>query len=308
LQRKMGNKASIEKLSKQVQEGEERIKKVISEKDDYFRALVLDKNNLEAAVLELTELKEISTKFHAERRAWDLEKDELLSRIAAEREERKEMFDQSERVTVQLRAENKKLEDELSSLATAKKLLQEENNSLKTELENRTFVSEEIQQSLESRKIRELETTLDVVQKNLHSFRACAMEKERTIVELQHKLSEFEEEKLLLLNDLNKQKMFSEKANSIMRRWQSSLESVNIELESEDDSGQRVDPLRENRNLKVTVERETLRRASEKRIQPKYVAQKTTQQTPIVQKQATKIPMRVNRALQKTVPDKRTSM
>lgn len=305
----MGNKATIEKLSKQVQEGEERIKKVISEKDDYFRALVLDKNSLEATVLELTlELQQISTKFHAERRTWDLEKDELLSRIAAERKERKEMFDQNERVTVQLRAENKKLEDQLSSLATAKKLLQEENNSLKTELENRTFVSEEIQQSLESRKIRELETTLDVVQKDLHSSRARAMEKERTIVELQHKLSEFEEEKLLLLNDLNKQKMVSDKFNSIIRRWESNLQSVNIEPKSEDDSGQEVYPLREKRNQKVTVERETLRRASEKRIPPKYVAEKTTQKTPIVQKQATKIPMRVNRALQKTVPDKRNSM
>ena len=104
-------------------------------------------------------------------------------------------------------------------------------------MDNRTFVSEEKHQTLE-RKIRELETTLDSMQKDRDSYRASTRDKENYIVDLQYKLMEIEEEKLLLLNDLNKQKIVSKKVTNRIRGWESSLQSVNMEHKSKENYGQ----------------------------------------------------------------------
>lgn len=116
------------------------------------------------------------------------------------------------------------LQDQLSSLAAAKMFLAGENTSLQTELDKRTLVSKEEKSSLMGR-LRELETALDSLNKNLESSRAIAEEKEGKIVDLQSQLSyiaegkmHLEEKNNPLLSNLHKFTMVSEENARLQNR------------------------------------------------------------------------------------------
>jgi len=169
-----------------VKELEERYKKEISEKDEYCGAVVSDKNNLEATVFKLNEeIHAISAEFHTGNKAWDLEKNDLLSQIVASKEK----------------------------------------------------------QIILEKKVTELETNLDSARKDLDYSRASTIEKERNIVELQYKLAEtaatnkfLEEKNSSLLSDANKRNTVLEEKNATLqqkvREQEMSLQSLNTNLES----------------------------------------------------------------------------
>jgi DNA repair exonuclease SbcCD ATPase subunit len=135
------------------------------------------------------------------------------------------------------------LQCQLSFLAAAKMFLDEENNSLRTELDRRTLVSEEEKVKLKGR-LRELETTLESLNKNLESFRAIAEQKEGKIVVFQYQLLESAEEKMCLeeknsslITNLSKYTMASEENARLqdrIRELESVLNSLNRDPESKD--------------------------------------------------------------------------
>lgn len=112
--------------SEGLQEVQERFKREISEKENFCTTLVSDKKKLETEVLKLKEeIRAISTQFQAASKAWELEKDDFLSQIAAERKESDGMSIRNESLLLQYREEKLGLECGLNdSKAMCQELLE----------------------------------------------------------------------------------------------------------------------------------------------------------------------------------------
>lgn len=133
------------------------------------------------------------------------------------------------------------LQDQLSYLAAAKMFVDEENNSLQIELDRRALVSEQEKVTLTGR-VRDLETGLESLNKDIESFRAITEEKEGKIVVFQYQLSEIAEAKICLeeknnslLTNLNKCTKVSEE-NACLQERIRELETVMKNFNKDPDS------------------------------------------------------------------------
>jgi chromosome segregation ATPase len=139
------------------------------------------------------------------------------------------------------------LQSEVSSLSTAKMFLEDKTNTLQSEMDRRTLFSKEEKVNLKGT-IRELETSLDSVKKDIESSRAMEEKKEGQIVELRNQLLDLRHE---LLDNADAKTCLEQKNNSLItemnkcteenallqgriRELETSLNCVNKDLESKD--------------------------------------------------------------------------
>ena len=164
-----------ERYEEQIRKNKERYEEQICMIEENCREKMCDKKAVETMVSELNaEIQAQSAKFERASKDWDMETQELLSQIEAARKQNEEKCVQNERVFHQYREENIKLQHQVSSHETEKKLLEEEKQYLQNTMDRRTFVSNEKQKCLE-RKVSELES----LTKDLDSSKGSAMYKQK---------------------------------------------------------------------------------------------------------------------------------
>jgi chromosome segregation ATPase len=178
---------------------------------------------------------------------------ELSSQFLAVAEEKDDQLSDIQRqlsaMAEEKRSQLATLQDQLSSIAEGKKILEDENKSLQTELDRRALVSEEVKVRLEGR-VRELQTTLNSLTKELEYSRAIAGEKERQLVDLQNRHSKLVEAKNCLenkndslLTELNRCTMGSDeniRLQNRIRELETAVESLKQDIESKDNRLQKL--------------------------------------------------------------------
>ena len=131
-ERKYGEyQAAISQAKEQLLEAEERFNSQISAKEDECKAVNIDKNNMEATVLKLTnEIQARSAELEANSKGWKLEKDTFLSQIGEAKKETVHVTRSSQMAQEVFNTEKENLLSRLAELQTNLELMANEKGSL----------------------------------------------------------------------------------------------------------------------------------------------------------------------------------
>jgi len=132
-ERKYGEyQAAISQAIEQLLEAEERFNSQISAKEDECKAVNIDKNNMEATVLKLTnEIQARSAELEANSKGWKLEKDTFLSQIGEAKKETVHVTRSSQMAQEVFNTEKENLLSRLAELQTNLELMANERGSLR---------------------------------------------------------------------------------------------------------------------------------------------------------------------------------